>query len=163
MAIVDPSGFDPAASAVGEDDEESAHLQAMHEDAVRYIQSHEWAGPIRETSLALGIGNIIALFLFEFIEPVASTDQQLWVGVGDLPPAYFVTDRAPDAASALTAYCELMDEWVGAIMEGGSLSDVFPIDAPLTIDNAAQLEGRLGFIYVLTDGGYLLRLVPATR
>src|SRR5665213_2694062 len=49
MTTVDTSGFDVATTATGEDDEETADLQAMHEDAVRYIQSHEWAGPISQT------------------------------------------------------------------------------------------------------------------
>jgi hypothetical protein len=110
VAIIDTSGFDPAATATGEDDDETAHLQAMHQDALNYIGSHEWAGPAKETYLAFGIGKVIALFLFEFVEPVVGTDQQLWVVIGDLPQAYFVTGRAPDAVSSLEGYCELMDE-----------------------------------------------------
>jgi hypothetical protein len=103
MAIIDTSGFDAAATAIGDDDEDTAHLQAMHEDALRYIQSHEWAEPIRETYLAFGVGKVIAVFLFDFLEPVAGLDQQLWVVVGDLPPAYFVTARARIAARDRTS------------------------------------------------------------
>ena len=39
-----------------------------------------------------------------------------------------------------------MDDWIDAVRQGGSLFDVFRIDAPPTIDNTTQLESRLGFI-----------------
>ena len=66
--------------------------------------------------------------------------------VGDLPPAYLVTDSAPDGESALRNYIEEMTTWVNAVSEGRDTDDLIPVNVAPTTDNAFQLMSRLEYI-----------------
>jgi hypothetical protein len=39
-----------------------------------------------------------------------------------------------------------MRHWVAAVKAGGDLSDAIPVNAPPTLENAADLEGRLNML-----------------
>ena len=67
----------------------------------------------------------------------------LWVVVGDLPPAYLVTDDVPDALCALRDYIGLMRRWVAAVKAGEPVVDLIPVNAPATLANAEALRIRL--------------------
>jgi hypothetical protein len=84
--------------------------------------------------------------LFRFEPPVGQTDDWLWVVEGDLPSAYFVTDRARNVASALNLYGEMMERWADAVMQHASLGDIFPISVPPTEENAEMLRNRVRFL-----------------
>lgn len=106
-----------------------------------------WAPPIQDLYLAFGIGKIIALFLVRFGQPIeGNPDDELWVVVGDMPTAYFVTEAAPDPAEALTAYCELMEDWADRILEGRDLEGSYPISVEPTVEHAKMLKSRMGTI-----------------
>jgi hypothetical protein len=70
----------------------------------------------------------------------------LWIVVGDLPSAYLVVVPPDSPQSALERYCSLMEEWVAAVRIGGELSDVFPVRADPTIENATMLAERIAFL-----------------
>jgi hypothetical protein len=93
------------------------------------------------------VGKIIAPFLIRFAEhPAHDVDQELWVIVGDLPSAYFVTDEASTPREAVELYCSLMDDWIAAVLNGDRLDEVFPVEAEPTPGNAESLASRLQFI-----------------
>jgi hypothetical protein len=139
--------FQVAPDILGEDEDETTRLRQMAEGARSFVTSHRWAPPIGRQFLAYGLGGVIALFLFEFEHPVSGTsDRQLWTVVGDLPSAYFVVDQATTASAALELYCELMDDWAAAVMEGHDLAEVFPIEAEPTQEHAQMLLSRVSFI-----------------
>ena len=80
-------------------------------------------------------------------------DEWLWVVVGDVPPAYLVTDDAATPAKALGIYIDLMEEWVDAVEAGEPVGDLIPVataDGYELIDetpaNAAMLKSRLGYL-----------------
>jgi len=99
------------------------------------------------TYLAFGVGGIIGLFLVRFARAVAGfEDQELWVVVGDLPAAYFVTEDARTAPEALEVYCELMEDWAERVLSGGEVSDCFPIAAEPTDEHARMLLSRLEYV-----------------
>jgi hypothetical protein len=128
----------------GGDAEETAFLLPMADEALAYIRGFRWAPPIRDLYLAFGIGKIIALFLVRFERPIkGDLDEELWVVVGDMPSAYFVTEAAPDPAEALTAYCELMEDWADRIFEGRDLEGSYPIPVAPTIEHAGMLKSRM--------------------
>ena len=81
------------------DPEEDAKLAVREGGARNYVASFSWAKPVQETLLAFGVSRILALFLVRFVEPIrwaGEEDKELWVVVGDLPPAYFGTDASPE-------------------------------------------------------------------
>ncbi len=136
----------PAEQIVGEDDEETGLLKKMLQEATDYLRAFRWCPPIDQVYLGYGVGGVVAVFLFHFAERIQGTDEWLWVVTGDLPTAYSVVDQAAEPASALKGYCELMEEWAKAVLGGGSLKGVFPVEAKPTLDNAESLLRRLDFI-----------------
>ena len=108
---VDLSRLTPVDQMRGDDDEDTALLKGMYEEAASYLRGFKWCRRIAEAYFGLGIGGVVAVFLFR-IEGPPEVDQWLWVVVGDLPPAYLVTDDAPTPAVALEVYCSLMADWV---------------------------------------------------
>lgn len=130
-----------------DDAEESRMINEMAKEASTYVRSHKWAPEIATMYLAWAIGNVIALFLVRFANNVKNyPDNELWVVVGDLPSAYFVTEDATSAHDAIDVYCNLMKDWVDAVKGGKPLNEVFPVRAIATIDHADALADRLQFI-----------------
>lgn len=142
---VDMSEVIPAAEMTGEDEEEQALLTGMHEEAESYLGGFKWCRGIEEAYYGLGIGGVVAVFLFR-IEGPPEVDEWLWVVVGDLPTAYLVTDEAPTPVAALKVYCSLMSDWVAAVRRGGPMDDVYPVAAPATAENADLLARRLDYL-----------------
>ena len=146
MPNLDLKTLIPAEEIVGEDGQETTLLKQMLEDATEYLQQFGWCPPIDRVYLGFGVGGVVAVFLYHFREHVQGTDEWLWVVEGNVPTAYFVLDKASDPASALEVYCQLMDDWAKAVLEGRSLKDVFPVEAEPTRKNAQDLAKRLSFI-----------------
>ncbi len=146
MNHVDLEKLIPAERIVGEDAEETGLLQRMLQEATDYLKSFRWCPPIDQTYLGRGVGGVVAAFLFHFRERIQGTEEWLWVVVGDLPSAYLVVDDADNPVSALEEYCELLEDWANAVLEGKPLDDVFPVEAKPTPDNARSLLRRTGFI-----------------
>ena len=99
-----------------------------------------------ESYFGSGIRDLFGVFLFKIIPVSPNVDEWLWVIVGDIPPAYIVTDFAQNPTSALRCYIAEMRRWVLAAERGASLSGIIPVNAPATKEYAKMLKGRLGFI-----------------
>ena len=136
----------PADHIAGEDQAETRQLREMLHRAETYLRSFKWCPPVVERFLGYGVGGVIAVFLFKLAEKINGTDDFLWVVEGDVPSAYLVTDNAPDPTSVLEIYCEMMEEWANAVLNGSPLDVVFPVGAPATRDNANMLLSRTRFI-----------------
>ena len=48
--------------------------------------------------------------------------------------------------SALSRYCEMMEDWAINVLEGHSLEDSFPVDAEETHEHAEMLSQRIAFL-----------------
>jgi hypothetical protein len=131
----------------GEDDEDTALLRGMAEEARDFVTAHDWCPPIRNLYLATGVGAVVALFLVDFAQQIpGSEDDSLWLVVGDLPFAYFVTENSGTPREALETYCRLMDEWIVAVANGGDLGEAYPVEAEPSIENARELQSRVDFL-----------------
>jgi hypothetical protein len=133
----------PILSADGE--EESELLNLMADDALSYIQSFRWCPEVVGCHLAFGIGKVFAIYFIEFANAIAESpdDRALWVVTGDVPIAYLVVEESDDPRDAAGRYCELMCEWANAVLSGGDLSEVYPVEAPATAENARDLLTRV--------------------
>ena len=127
----------------------------MRKRAESYLSSHKWCPPIERVFLGYAVPDVIALFLFKMQNKIGGTDDWLWVVEGDVPSAYFVPDRAPDPPSALSVYCEMMESWAHAVLNGATLDNVYPVVAPSTPQFANMLLSRTRFIQE--------RLIPDSR
>ena len=130
----------------GDSVEDTKLLRGMLHEAHNFLLSFAWCKEIVGSYFGLGIGGIVAVFLFKIEPAEQKVDRWLWVVVGDLPPAYLVTDNSPNAKSALKAYVAEMEEWIQAVRSGKSTVSKIPLNVPPTVENAARLDKRLGFL-----------------
>lgn len=121
-------------------------LAKAGDEALKYIRGFRWVSEITSAVLEFGVPGIIAVSDFEIESPFPDVDTQLWVVTGDVPAAYFVKDDAPDVSSALTVYCELMENWCNHVLCGSDLKDVFPVSAIPSMGNAHDLKRRISFV-----------------
>jgi len=119
-----------------------------------FLEGFPWCDGVLETYVGnLTVGAVVAVLLARVETGRSDVDEWLWVVVGDLPPAYLVTDDAPNPACALRAYVALMGEWVEATRAGRPVDDLIPVlthgggqEISPTGANAAQLHSRLDFL-----------------
>jgi hypothetical protein len=146
MTTVDISKLQPISSMSGEDDTETEELTNLLRESEAFLKSFKWYGQIKSAHFGLGVSKIVGVFLYEIVPQREDIDNTLWVIVGEIPPAYLVTDDAPNAARALGVYIREMRKWVSAVKFGQKVSDLIPVNAPPTLANATDLENRLNFI-----------------
>ena len=120
-------------------------VQELSDEALRFLESHSWCGQVHSGELAFAIAGVVGIFKFSFEPTRPEVDSSLWVITGDLPPAYLVTDDAPDWQSALSRYVYEMRKWVVAARGGASTAEMIPVNATPTSDYAELLERRLKF------------------
>ena len=143
---VDLTKIVPAAKMAGDDEDDSRLLKQMLEEAKNYVLSFTWCEGIEASYFGLGVGGVVAVFLFRITHSRTDVDDWVWVVVGDLPPAFITCENAPNAACALDGYIGAMKDWVDAIRRGVSVSELIPVNAPATPEYADMLESRLQFL-----------------
>lgn len=141
-------------SYVAEDEHDTDLVREMEASAKAFLEAFAWCrGAVDAYVGNVAVGGVVAVFLFRIYPARSEVDEWLWVVVGDLPPAYLVTDGAPNPACALSAYLELMGEWVKAAQAGEPVDELIPVlthgsaeDIPPTAENAEMLASRLEFV-----------------
>lgn len=137
------SGIIPVEQMAGEDEEDSALLREMEDNAEKFLKFFPWCLEIQESFFGAGIGGIVAIFFFRIAPSRPDVDEWLWVVVGDMPPAYLVIDRCKTPSEAIEAYIEEMSEWVELARHGQESADVIPVNVPNTPEWAENLSSRL--------------------
>jgi hypothetical protein len=145
---IDTSDFQDESEIEGDDPEDTELLRAMATEARTYIEDFEWCPPVESIHLALGIGGVVSVFLFQFDEPIegSDSDDALWVVVGDLPSAYVFVEPDDDGSVALNRYCDMMEDWAFNVLKGNPLDECFPVAAEATEENAEALGQRIAFL-----------------
>lgn len=124
-------------------------LVEMERRARAYFTSVDEWSEVLESRLALGVGGVIAVFLFKTklaAAPPSSECRYDWVVCGDLPPATFGAEENETVELALDTYCILMEEWVETVRGGGDFDEVYPVRAERTQKHARLLSKRLRVI-----------------
>jgi hypothetical protein len=121
----------------------------MYGEARRYVSAFHWCKGIRDAWFGLGVGGVVAVFLFEIEALGELADDTLWVVVGDLPSAHLGAPRRRRGADSRGGAGQLhhRDEALGP---GGPLRLVARRlhfrQRPPTREWADSLEGRLDFL-----------------
>jgi len=136
----------PAEELQGEDEEDTTLLRRQYQNAVDFLESHEWCDEVSGGYFGGGVGGIIAVFLLRLTSSEEEVPDYLWVLTGDIPPAYLVTDIISTPHEALITYIELRREWCEAVLEGRSIDDIMPVNVPPKKKWARELESRMGFL-----------------
>jgi hypothetical protein len=124
----------------------NAELQELAREAHGFLSAHTWCAGIRSQHLAWGIAGVVAVFFFQIAPRAAGVDEELWVVVGDIPPAYIVTPKHEGWQSALRGYVDEMRRWVRAARARRSVKKLIPVNVPPTLEHASMLGSRLAFI-----------------
>ncbi len=143
---VDVTQLKPVSATLGDSEEDSALLLKMATEAKQFIQSFEWCCGVNHEYFGLGVGGVVAAFLYNITPSRPDVDSWLWVIVGDVPPAYIVTRDANTPVLAIEAYISEMREWTAAVKAGNPVDDLIPVNVPATAEWGYELERRLGFI-----------------
>jgi hypothetical protein len=136
----------PVERMTGDDDEDTALLRKMLEQATNYIRSFPWCDSVVSSYFAGGMGKIFAIFLFKIASRRTDVDSWEWVFVGDVPPAYLPLEDAGSKMQAFETYIEGMKRWVKIAREGrepASEDCCPPVNVPATPELADALDGRL--------------------
>lgn len=134
IAVDEISGFDS---------NETELLRARFLEAREHLQKFRWFKGVTRLLFAGGFSQVAVFYAQVDSE---GYDSELWVIVGDIPPAHLVVDDIANYKEALLTYTDHMQDWVEAAKTGGSVAGCIPVNAPPTAANAALLESRLKFI-----------------
>jgi len=121
----------------------SSQLSELELEAANFIRSFAWSGDLLALYEGYQEPDIIGVFLVHLRPAAAEVDEWLWIVVGDLPPAYLVTDGSPTWQQAVAGYIDEMQRWVDAAKTGAPVDDLIPVNTPPTAEYAAMLESRL--------------------
>ena len=155
------AGVVPVEQMTGDDDEETALLLGMAQDAEAYLRSFSWCKEVLGSFFGGGVGAIIAVFLFNIRPARPAIGSWIWIVVGDIPSAYLPLEDAKSPSDVFKTYLWGMSKWVDLARKGrsGTADDgIPPIDVPATPEWAEKLEQRLHSLRLIVqpffdDGG----------
>jgi hypothetical protein len=144
--VVPVSNVVPVERLAGDDDDDTALLQQMLQEAKNYILSFSWCESIRGSYFAGGVGKIFAIFLFNISPARPDVDKWMWIVVGDIPPAYLPLEDCRTSREVFDTYIASMQRWVELAREGREAAPedcAPPVNVPATREWAESLAGRL--------------------
>lgn len=122
-------------------------LNRLASEATTFLQGHQWCKRVISGWNDRAWNDHVAVFYFK-IEPtpVSRADSDVWVIVGDIPPAYIRTKGCENGIQALRAYVEDMKDWVEHVRLGLPTENDVPVNVPAETRYAHMLDSRLQFI-----------------
>lgn len=111
-----------------------------------YIKRHIWCERVNNAWLAYHLEGIFAINIFEVSSSNPNVDKYIWVLTGDLPPAYIDIESASYPLEVLSAYTEIMQDWVDTVRNNGNVEECYPIEVEANLKHADMLEYRLNFL-----------------
>ena len=130
----------------GDSNTDTEMLKGMAAEAKAFIQAFDWCTGVKDSYFGCGIGGVVGVFLFRIVPANEGVDECLWVIVGDVPPAYLVTDESWTPSEALRTYLAEMRRWVAAVEAGQPVAELIPVSMPASRDTALALKKRLDFL-----------------
>src|SRR5438876_1314670 len=106
------SKLTPGANLVGDDEQDTALLRRMLNEAEDYISSFSWCNDVLDSFFGGGVGGIFAIFLFHIRPTRRGIDPWIWIVVGDIPPAYLPLADCDSPAEVFRTYLQGMTKWV---------------------------------------------------
>jgi hypothetical protein len=152
MTIPDRGGLTPVEKLVGQTPAETDALRQLAADAEAFLKGFGWCRDVLASYSGIAVPGVVGVFLHHIQPTEAQVDDWLWTVVGDLPPAYLVTDEARTPDEALEAYIGEMRTWVDAVRMGQPTEELIPVNVPPTQEYAAMLDSRLRLLEEHLEG-----------
>jgi hypothetical protein len=148
MTSIDLSSIIPISEMSGDCEEDTSLLNGMALEAQAFIKRFHWCLDIKDVYFGFGVGGVVGVFLIQITPANIEIDEYIWVIVGDLPPAYIVTDDSRNPSEALESYIFEMRQWVNAVEQGNSVEELIPVNAPANLETVNMLKSRLGSLEI---------------
>lgn len=84
-------------------------LKELSKEVIIFVGGLIWCNRIVDVKFDRGWGYIMAVFYVTIERTSKNIPSQLWVVVGDLPPAYIDVDDNPNGACAIDSYVMEME------------------------------------------------------
>jgi hypothetical protein len=138
-------GVVPIKQMKGDDAEDAALLAQMEASALEYLSSFDWCSSVRDAYFGDGYGGIVAVFLFRIVPARPSTDEWLWVVVGDLPSAHMRAQDLKNPYEVLREYIRQRALWAEYASRGEAPPEaILPVQViPPTPHWANEMKERL--------------------
>jgi hypothetical protein len=145
----------PSANIAGDDEEDTALLRTMSEEAKAYICSFSWCKNALDSYFGGGVGGIFAVFLFHIRPGRSDVDPWIWIVVGDIPPAYLPLSDCKSPADVFRSYVRGMRRWIEFARDGRPdappARDIPPVNVPRTPEWAEKLNQKLHGLILLVE------------
>jgi hypothetical protein len=148
------AGVVPVELMTGDDDEDTALLRRMSQDAEAYLRSFSWCKEALGSFFGGGVGGIIAVFLFNIRSTRPDVGSWIWIVVGDIPSAYLPLEDAKSPGEVFKTYLWGMSKWVELAREGrsGTADDgIPPVNVPATPEWAEKVQQRLNSLRLIVQ------------
>lgn len=99
---------------------------------------------IKETHIVGGARDIVALFLVE--SGGDQTSSRHWVIVGDVPALCRAAKRDESPRSIIEAYCDIIDEWISAMLDKEKFDGTYPVAIPAVAQTVDELRYKIEFL-----------------
>ena len=143
--------------------DQSIEMQRLVIEARSFFDDQSRCLPVAGMHLAWGFAKV-ALFLVSFSDEMG-LDSQVWVVVGDVPPAILNGEICPNALEAFEGYVGELQAWIDAVRAGTPIHDLMPLidperkqSIPPTSENADLVERRVRFIESNIMGPFMEQL-----
>lgn len=141
----------PISSLTGDDEEDTALLLKMKEEALDVLAGQDWCGRITAIYWGDGVGGVVAVFLlaFDSVPGRGGMATPVWCVVGDLPPLLLpCLGRGDTPVDVLERYCREMERWVESVERGAMGEGCVPVAVAPTREHAEMLRNRIGMLRV---------------
>jgi hypothetical protein len=107
-----------------ENTEDAEAIIALCDEGARFLSSFAWCRSVRRVYFDRGFRHLAVLFCE--IDPIRTADPEVWVVVGDAPPAYLDT-FCKNGAEALLLYCWWLEVWAKRVRSHDTVADCMPV------------------------------------
>ena len=118
-------------------------LEEFCNQGKNYIERYTWCEGVNNAWLAYYLEGIFAINIFEVSSSNPNVDKYIWILTGDLPPAYIDIESASFPLEVLSAYIEIMQDWVDTVKADGNVEECYPVEVEANLDHAEMLDYRL--------------------
>jgi hypothetical protein len=108
------------------DPEEGAFVSELTEEAKSFVHRIPWCKKVKDCHFFWGSEDLFAVFLFEVATTIAG-DRELWIIVGDVPPAIMFVEHYPSGREAVEGYADNLEDWSRRVFAGEDLADCMPV------------------------------------
>ncbi len=132
---------------------DEVELKELAEEATAFLTRQPWCLNVKQGYIARFWPGILGIFYFDIESGQSGAENNVWIIVGDIPPAYIDPVSCPTGEDALAGYVGEVNEWIANAKENKPLTEFIPIlrrhslsPVANTKETIEMLDSRMRFI-----------------